>query len=57
MTLRKKIQDEHLKNIGRGLTFEASDKNEETTIDEKAKNPKRNMERARPVRTARPDRG
>jgi hypothetical protein len=33
-----------------------SDEIEETTVDEKAEKLERNLERARPVRTARPDR-
>jgi len=33
MTPGKNLQDEHLKNIGRGLTFEVSDINEQDTTE------------------------
>ena len=49
-------ENEHLNNVIRGVTFEASHKIEETTIDEKAEEPKRVVVRKRPLRTARPGR-
>ena len=56
MTPGKNLKNEHLKNIGRGLTFEVSDKIKEITIDEKAEKPKRDLVRKRSLRTARPER-
>jgi len=56
MTPEENLKNEHLKNIGRGLTLEASVRIEETTIDEKAEKPERDMVRKRPLRTARPGR-
>jgi hypothetical protein len=56
MTPEENLKNEHQKNLLGGLTFEASDEIEETTVDEKAEKLERNLERARPVRTARPDR-
>ncbi len=56
MTPGKNLQDEHLKNIGRGLTFEASGKEDETKIEQEAEKPKRDLVRKRSLRTARPER-
>lgn len=62
MTSGKNLQDEHLKNVARDLTFKASDKetvpifgngNKESAIDEKAEEPKRNLVRKRSLRTVR----
>ena len=50
------LKSEHLNNVVRGLTFKASVIIEESTIDEKAEKPKRDMVRKRPLRTARPER-
>ena len=50
------LRKEHLKNLYGGLTFEASVRIEETTIDKKAEKPKRNLVRKRSLRTARPER-
>ncbi len=56
MTPEENLKNKHLKNIGRGLTFESSSKKEEITIDEKAEKPKRDLVRKRSLRTARPER-
>ena len=56
MTPGKNLQDKHLRNIDRGLTFEASGKEEESAVDKKAEEPKRDLVRERPLRTARPGR-
>ena len=56
MTPEENLKNECLKNIDRGLTFEASGKKEEITIDKKAEKPKRDLVRKRPLRTARPER-
>jgi len=56
MTSEENLKNECLKNIGRGLTFESSNKKEEITIDEKAEKPKRDLVRKRSLRTARSER-
>jgi len=56
MIVEENLKREHQNNVARGLTFEASGKEEETKIDQKAKQPKRNMVRKRPLRTVRPKR-
>ena len=50
------LEDEHRKNIDRGLTFESESKEEEKEIEQEAEKPKRHMVRKRPLRTDRPDR-
>ncbi len=56
MTPEENLKNEHLNNVIRGLTFKTSHKEGETTIDEKAEKPKRDLVRKRPLRTARPER-
>jgi hypothetical protein len=56
MTAEESLKSEQLKNIDRGLTFETEGKKEENEIEQEAEQPKRNMERARSVRKARPGR-
>ncbi len=65
MTPGENLKYQHLKNIVRGLTFEASDEetvlkngntNKESAIDEKAEKSKRDLVRKRSLRKARPER-
>ena len=56
MTSEENLKNEQQKNIAGGLTFEASSKKEEITIDEKAGKPKRDLVRERTLRTARLER-
>lgn len=52
------LQNEHLKNVARGLTFEASDQGKENgkPIEQETEKLKRNMVRKRALRSVRPER-